>query len=525
MLHSYRNTSYSAYIIHRNMSFAVAHFSGYRTGGWYRIDCCPQFRNPRSYRNCGQSRADQQTAIGRVRAALVAALGDGQRQFDHATIGSIARQILKCARHVRLDRDNPETHLAFSPDGISARNLRGRRSLAFGRFLRRKCADLLRGRLALTDQQVSRAGDAFPVVRKLGIDLQLAYGDEAFAIYDDAENGIETCMSGWDEDGNASKSRFVEHHLTANPEKIGVIYARHGEKLLLRTKLYHNDDGSLHFNRIYSRAIGPLSDNSGPDSRERLLRPTIEDWLRTRFPGKSLSSTCDCTLTHEAGEYLPYLDRQPSFDRLGESTIRIHPGGKYDASSSTGEDPSCDTRNTCCNCDCRVGDDETVWSDGGRPYCETCHGEIYTYDELDECGLHHDSAVSAYRTGYHGRRETITTHQDNTVETVEGDFWVRGDDAIVELSSGDWAELDNAVYTVDGDYELAEDCEQILDSGEYDLRANLVELSDGRWAYDDDTVETTDGSVELAEDCTPFTDDYGNEVYRLATADDVVQAS
>lgn len=518
MLNEYISWNYTR--IYSNTPGEISGMAGYGYKGWAKAPRSQGCRStPRSYRDKKASVWERQTAIGRVRAALVAAIGHDGR-FDHAAVGAIARQILKCARHVRLDRDNPATHLAFSPDGISSRNLRGRRSLAFGRFLRRKCSDLLRGRLALTDKQIDLASAAFPVRPEIKLNLGIAYGDDAYEIYADHEHGIESCMSGLDDDDN-DKSRFIAHHLTANPEKIGVIWARHQGQLILRTKLFHNDNGSLWFGRIYWKRQGPLVSVE----REQDITPLVQTWLVSRYPDKPLSDTCNCTLTHERGEYMPYLDRQSSFDRLDESTIRIHPSGRYEASSSAGDDPSADDRNSCHNCGCRIDDERTVWDEDGQPYCEDCHGEIYTYDELHECELHRDDAMSAYRTGYRGRRETITTHQNNTVETVEGDIWVRGDDAIVELRNGDWTELDNAVCTADGDYELIEDCEEILDSGEYDLRENLTQLSDGRWACDDDTVETIDGSIELIEDCVPFMDDYGNEVYRLATAADMVQAS
>lgn len=537
MLHNYR--SREGYRIVRSDPLAVFCVCGLGPTGWVRYSHELATIAPRTWRQSTTGRNFPQTAIGRIRAAVAAAVGS---HVDHATCGAIARQILKSARFTRIDLDHPETHLAFSPPGIKSHDMRGRRSLAFGRYLRRKCSDLLRERLAMSDTAVCRASAAFATAGSTGglADLlAIARGKDAYAIYNDDEHGISSCMSG--KCGSHRKANHIRHYLEANPDKIGVVHARWNETLIVRAQLVTNDDGTHWLSRIYWQpTIGsPIADVS----RESDLTPILESWCQTQ--GLRLTASPDATLTHHLGEDMPYLDRCQSFDREDDKTIRLHPDGDHEADNTDGKDNSDGSSCRCCACSERIDEDDARHTDNGDgPYCEDCYSERYSWDEVEECDIPADECVSAYRTGRSGRTETVNTHQDNCVRScISRDYWVSGDDGIIELYDGDYVEMDEACWvesqdayylssdvTTDhrGDSVLADDC-VTLHNGKYclDSDCDLITLHDGRHAVDTDrdVVETICGQWALTDDCVEITDDYGDIVYRLATDADVLQVA
>ncbi len=448
----------------------------------------------RTYRTRAASKP--QTAIGRVRAAIARVFS----QLDHATVGAIARQILKCARHVRLDVDNPNTHLAFSPGSVTSRDTKSRRSLSFGKFLRRKCSALLSGRLSLTDSQIENCQTAFQIVSAFPLKLSLVTGNDAFQVYADSEHGICSCMSGNDE-----KSAIVRHHFCANPDTLQLVTARFGKQLAIRAKLFANDDEETHFlDRIYWVSKDCLS-----STNENELREWILNWLSSQ--SIVVSDQCRCTLNHTEGEPMPYLDRSRQFDRNDDETITICPRGEFAADNTDGTDPSIsDTRSVCSHCNCRIDEDDERCTDYDT-YCESCYHDLYAWDEVDECDISQDDAREAIRITRNGRQETVTTHDNNCTELHDGQYALT-DDAI-ELHDGQYALLDDTVCLYDDTYALCDD-------------SDLVELHDGQYALDtdDNVIVTINDEWALISDCIQFVDDYGNSCYLLETCAELVCA-
>ena len=543
MLHNYRSSE--GYRIYRHEFNSIRSVCGFHPSGWVRYSHELATIAPRTWRQSATGRNFPQSAIGRIRAAVAAAVGS---HVDHATCGAIARQILKSARFTRIDLDHPETHLAFSPPGIKSHDMRGRRSLAFGRYLRRKCSDFLRDRLAMSDTAVCRASAAFATAGSTGglADLlEIARGKDAYAIYNDNEHGISSCMSGkikpsWQDDPESNrKAKYIRHYLEANPDKIGVINARWNETLILRAQLVTNDDGSHWLSRIYWQPTSgsPIADVS----RESELTPILESWCRTQ--GLRLVATPDATLNHDLGEDMPYLDRCSAIDRVNSSKIRLHPDGDWDCDNTDGKDPTDGSSCRCCACSERIDEDDARHTDSGDgPYCEDCYGERFAWDEIDECDISADDCVNAYRTGRSWRTETVRTHQDNCVRScISRGYWVSGDNGIVELHDGDYVEVDETEYveimsayylTSDcvcdhaGEYQVKDDCVKLV-NGEWchEDDGDLVKLHDGRYCLTGDAVETIDGEFALSDDCIEIVDDYGNIVYRIATDADVLQVA
>jgi len=445
-----------------------------------------------------------QTAIGRIRAALVRVFP----QFDHAVIGAIAKQVFRAARHVRLDSDNPNTHLAFSPGVIGAHDAKNRRSLTFAKFLRRKCAALLIGRLVLTDSQIENAQYGFQLLPTFPLALKLVTGEDAYAVYADDEHGIESCMS-----GESDKSDIVKHHFCANPGALQLVTARHGKQLMIRSKLFANVNGKTHFlDRIYWKKTDCLSSVT----QEAELREWLINWLAQR--DIAVSDVCDAKLRHDEGEPMPYLDRCKQFDRDGD-VIRIRKNGDFTADNTDGTDESLEGgKYTCCNCDCRVDEDDVCTNDYGSCYCENCYSDLFSWDDVYEEDIPSEDCVEATRVR-RGRNETCCTHRDNC-QRLYNDEYALSDDC-VELHNGEYAlSTDEDIYELsDGEYALAGDIETLHD-GRIVLRDNdnLVEMYDGEYALntDSDVILTIDGEYALSGDCVELTDDYGNVCYVLS---------
>ena len=383
----------------------------------------PAQTSPRTYRG----RSDKpQSAIGKLRCVVARLFS-----FDHATTGAIARAILKQARFVRLDIDSSETHLAFSPDKVGARDIKRRRSLPVGRFLRRKCAELLTNRLSVTDSQVESAVLAFSVVPSFPAKLSIVTGAEALAVYNGG--GITSCMSWGEEDGEGArqkKAEIVGHHFLTNPETLRLIVGYTGQKLSLRAKLYRNDDGRAldivehYLDRVYWKS----------DLLKCYAESELREWLTHWLAQQSvkLSANYDITLNHVEGDPMPYLDRADQFSRDGD-TIHLHKRGTYAAGHTDGTDESTnDERSECCACGCRVDDDELRCTDYGDCYCEECYSERFTYDELNSCDIDSDDAVQVMTTGRYPRLATTDRNSSDVVE-IDGDYYLTSSDDVVEI--------------------------------------------------------------------------------------------
>ena len=424
----------------------------------------PAQTSPRTYRG----RSDKpQTAIGKMRCVVARLFS-----LDHATTGAIARAILKQARFVRLDVESSETHLAFSPDKVGSRDVKRRRSLPVGRFLRRKCASLLTNRLSVTDSQVESAVLAFSVVPSFPAKLSIVTGEEALAVYNGG--GISSCMS-WGEDDDEKarekKAGIISHHFLTNPDKLRLIVGYTGGKLSLRSKLFANDDDvTCYLDRVYwkSDALKCHSENE--------LREWLSHWLSQQ--AITLSTSYDITLNHVEGEPMPYLDRADQFSRDGD-TIRLHKRGEHSAGHTDGTDESADDdRSECCNCGCRVDDDDLRCTDYGDCYCEDCYSERFTYDDLNSCEIDADDAVQVMTTGRYPHLATTDRNSSDVCE-IDGDYYLTDSSDVCEIDGDYYLTSSDDVCEIDGDYYLTSSddvCEIVDDYGSivFVLCAELV---------------------------------------------------
>lgn len=475
---------------------------------------------------------DQRDTKSRIRSALIKAFPS----IEQHELSSLVRAVMRSARHVRVDVDHPETHLAFSPDGVRSRDIKRRRSLTFAKFIRRKCAWVFQGKFELTDSMLDKASAGFRTVQVVNCELSIVDGQEAYDVYAD-ENGISSCMAY----GGCGGPEMIQHHLLANggqDGKLKLVIAR--EKgtgtLAIRAKLWKNNDrdddddplGGWFLDRIYWTSRVDLGEMTQTGNTEGNLRVWVTEFLTAA--GYDVKGKLDCTLIHCAGEHMPYLDRCRKFDRVNDRSIRVWEGGEFTAENTDGIDESYEGsgRHCCDGCDERFNDDD-LNSVNDRQYCHECYSYRFTYDEIAQDDIDSDDAVTAFRITRNGNRSEVTTHVDNCTRVIGGDWWFsddvvdlydgcylpRNDENLVELSNGDFASLEShdVVHCEHDDtYELRRDCVQLHD-GEYALKREAVELHDGTFALESDATELFDGRFAGPNDyVTDFVDDHGNLV-------------
>lgn len=511
-----------------------------------------------SFRDLGlPSLTEKQTAKGRIRAALMKAFP----LLKHAEISCMVRRVMKAARFVRLDSEHGETHLAFSPDGVGAWDLKRRRSLTFAKFLRRKCGKVFTGAWSLSDAMIDKASAAFRTIPVVGSKLNIVSGHDAYLVYAD-ENGISSCMAY----GGCGGPEMVQHHFEANPEKLKLVIARdesNKNRLAIRAKLWINDSGNAWLDRVYWSGNCDLGEMTKSGNSAENLAVWIKAWLSTQ--GYVMQENCKCTLTHESGENMPYLDKCRYFDRLNDRQILVHDDGEFCAENTDGTYESVEGSGCCCHgCNERYDEDDMRTDDSGHLYCESCYSDRYTYDDIDEHDIASEDAVSAVRID-NGRRRDVTTHTDNCTqcycgayvynddvvelhdgenaasddndlrELHDGRYAIHGRDNIVQTHDEEWALLDDCYCCHDGEYALCDDVVMMHDQ-QFALADDCERLTDGRYALECEVVETVDEKMCLGSECVELsddsgfahrddvvmvTDDYGNELTILAATVDV----
>lgn len=418
------------------------------------------FIGARSYRRNHHEKS--QHAIGRIRAAVAIAFPS----FDHATAGAISRQVAKRARFVRCSEDSPNDNLSFSRPGISSTNHKRRTSVKFSRYVRRQCADLIRGKLSVTDATVEKMQNAFRLVPVCnGLDLSIISGRAAFEFYRDNDVSWSTgtsCMSGDDADK-------VEHYFRANSATIRLVVGHKNGSPAIKAKLFANKDGSHFLDRVYY-LTGDFE--SEPQSRE-----FVAAWIVSQ--GLTISPDYNFRANHEIGNPIPYCDRADRFDRVDDCMVRFHPSGEFCAGNVNGEDESAadDDRSTCCDCGERIDDDDCQSHDG-ESYCQSCFDSRFTYCDETDCSELQDDV-------------TIDDVDDRSILSSSA----------VQLLDGRWTHDDNA-NKLDTEF---------YSRNRYGLNDETVKTHNDEWILSEDSHEWTDGTVHHVDEVEPEPEDEDDE--------------
>lgn len=385
--------------------------------------------------------------------------------YDRRTVRAMVRRWLKRTERTKPAKETPETNVAF--------NARGKRiSLKVGRWLSRHVNPTLATKL--TDKQIETIANRWPMVRNCTCRLEIVAGTDACDVYDRGD--ISSCMTGGS-DRDKHEATFI-----GNEDRLRMVVGNGGKAL--RAKIWkHDTEAGWTVDRIYS-----TEDGTGFTCTERsLLEDAVARFLADNGHPVHVGDYCT-TLTHHAGNPLPYCDKVSRFSRLSDSRIKFWPNGRHDGQHTDGTDesrPNCQ----CCCCGDRIDEDAAEHHDGDV-YCYSCFGDRFTYcDETDS----HEPCDDVTYDEVNDRsildrnsvrlRDGRTTHEDDATE-LDRDIYGRGEYALdgetVETDNGETILAEDAVYDDDGDR-----C--------WHCSTTLVATEDAGQQPEDDCTEDDDG--------------------------------
>jgi len=246
----------------------------------------------------------------------------------------------------------------------------------------------------------------------------------------------------------------------------------------------------------------------------------------------------------KANQYL----RKANYKSYSDKTTFVKPDGteinqKFTINTPTDFDqyPYIDTFS--------YGDDGTLNNFGGQyAYCDTGgnreggeddhDGQVY--DDIN--GEYIDEEDSVCINSGDRRYRNMITHRDNVVYIesegeyyheddshivdVDGDWYLKTDDEICQLTNGDWVKSDDCVETNDG-WQLLDDCVYCDRDSCYYLNNDCVETNKGEYILEEEAVKNGAGdwihTDDLEDDTTGEVDEYieNPNQLKLFTDDDI----
>jgi hypothetical protein len=319
------------------------------------------------------------------------------------------------------------------------------------------------------------------------------------AIVNAVQKGPSSCMK-FNEDEEGDRNELDE--LGAHPYEVydpqygwHVATRRMGHQIVGRALLMQRDNLESmpkYFVRTYRHKDG-----------ERYSQPDDElvQWLRDQgyshnssWKGERLAyiksghSDCDFIAPYiDGGAQDVEIERERMPDGSYKHYLHITNRGAFECCNQNG---TATEHNTCSCSDCgeRISEDEQRGTG------------VYGDHMVGEC------CIDDY-THVHGRRgDQYYVPNDDAVE-VGCEFYDReylNDNNIVELSNGEYCDLDDAVC-VDDEWYHTDDYAVVCDyAGDYQLRDDCVELHDGEWAHESEAWECAgSGNFYLYDDDAP----------------------
>jgi hypothetical protein len=294
-------------------------------------------------------------------------------------------------------------------------------------------------------------------------------------------NGPRSCMS--PSFGLLCDDRKARHPYAVYDPSLGWSMAVRTDTdgLVLGRCLVHESEDGKGFVRSYKREREYSSSSGADESIEAMLtglgyakwRGWPDHVHIMRYP-----------LRH-GGFLMPYIDggNQHVDEDLNSDTFRISDYNGWEATNTSGyiNSYSC----TCDDCGGGVDEDDTysIGYDGGGSRVGPC-------------------CVDNYTRVYGRRRHEYYVHNDNAVQTQDGDWYdcdYLSDNDIVELHDGDYTHTDNAVYIEACDAYYHVDDEDIVyasDTNQYELRDDCWSCAEsGKWYTDDEDSVEVDGET------------------------------
>ena len=316
-------------------------------------------------------------------------------------------------------------------------------------------------------------------------------------IVDAVQDGPPSCMQ-WDED-RVDEVGCHPYEVYSPTFGWGIAVRKDGRQINARAlvmKRMKGDTEIKYFVRTYQRPSDTCTRYSAPDEQ-------LAQWLegqgyehRQSWRGEKISYIESKLRSYDF--VAPYIDGGAQYVSEGYGSCDGMASGKYLAICDNG-DYECTSQNggyeeqnrcTCDDCGDRMNEDDSygIGEDGDHRVGSCC--------------------IDNY-THVHGRRGyEYYVHEDDAIE-CDNEWYDRnymGDNGIVELHDGEYANMDDAVcIESSGDWYRTDDDEIVLDhAGDYQLRDDCVELENGDWALSDDAwCCESSGEHYLCDDVTP----------------------
>ena len=336
--------------------------------------------------------------------------------------------------------------------------------------------------------------------------MQSGYGTIPFNAHDKAR------MEAWFKDKTNVEPDWQRHPYCVYAPELGwhmAVRVKNGEFLGRALCLNHNDTNV--FVRTYSRRSGEDSQSSSDHMLEQWLQaqgyekesewPNGARLLKVEHPTKD-------------GLMAPYIDGP------GTDARKVDDEGDHLVINYEGGSLTCDNTDGTVEGSTEPDPDSTCEDCGAAIHCEEdSYAHVDRHEDRTVCGCCLDNYSFVRGSSRWDSYREYYIHNNDAVELQCGSYSIDPEnppDGVVQLESGEWADLDDAVC-IDSDYYLCTDSDVVCIDGEYYLStdSDVVELANewdgethalkencwqcegsGNWYHDDDTdeqVELDDG--------------------------------
>lgn len=359
------------------------------------------------------------------------------------------------------------------------------------------------------------------VAKRFPPKLKTAFGEGIHDVFEKYRPG--SCMAG-------SCCRDMREIYAVNPDSIGIIYSvRSNDNPLIESTfsaLFWIGKKRVYLDRMYSS--GSYSHTVQYDWLCNHLetihgKPCVPIYNRSQ-KRPQWEKTVTFRLK-DSGNPLPYIDSLYVVKKYDGTHVWLtteEDASEIHCRDTSGTYPDGRDRCQCCECGCRMDDDDSRSDENGNTYCESCWNDNFAYcnwneqdypvDEVSEQEVY--SYGSRYRQRYHSGRDynltwsTITISDtalsDCFTELHDGRYAANGftvEDNRGRVFATDPDSWDDATLTEDGELYHTDDVVTLSDGRVYPVD-ECTEV-DGEWYLSGEEPEQEDDSTENSENEQP----------------------
>lgn len=333
--------------------------------------------------------------------------------------------------------------------------------------------------------------------------LKMAHGDDIHDVFGKYRPG--SCMSG-------PACRDMREIYACNPEFIGIIYSVRsndnpliesscsalfwiGNKRVYLDRMYSAGSYSHsvqydwlcdHLETIYGKPCVPIHHHS---AKRPLWHKTITFKLK------------------DSGNPLPYIDTIYTVKQYDDKHVWLtsdEGASTIHCRDTSGTYPDGKDRCQCCECGCRMDEDDTRSDNDGNVYCDDCYSDNFAHCEWTEENYPADEVQSVECWCYGSRYRERNASRNNSYQLGWHTLAISNDaldSYFTELHDGRYASIGNTVEDNRGNV-YASDCDSwdnvtLTEDGDLYHVDDVVQLSDGRTYPTDEGVEV-DGEWYLS---------------------------